>query len=51
MQVQQNIYIQDYRRHSVAVSQRTNDHMQVYMIIMECFRCCLSKENSNSVSL
>ena len=46
MQVQQHIYLQDYRRHSVAVSmeivlyvhavsQRKNDHMQVYIVIME----------------
>ena len=35
MQVQQYIYLQDYSRHSVAVSQRRNDHMQVYIIIME----------------
>ena len=35
MQVQQHIYLQDYRRHSVAVSQRKNDHMNVYIIIME----------------
>ena len=35
MQVQQYIYLQDYRRYSVAVSQRRNDHIQVYMIIME----------------
>ena len=34
MQVQQHIYLEDYRRHSVAVSQRRNDHMQVYIIIM-----------------
>ena len=34
MQVKQHIYLQDYRRHSVAVSQRRNDHMQVYIIIM-----------------
>ena len=38
MQVQQHIYLQDYRRPSVAVSQRKNDHMQVYTIIMECFQ-------------
>ena len=35
MQVQQHIYLQDYRRHSVAVSQRRNDHIQVYIIITE----------------
>ena len=35
MQVQQHIYQQVYRRNSVAVSQRRNDHMQVYIIIME----------------
>ena len=35
MQVKQNIYLQDYRRHLAAVSQRKNDHMQVYIIIME----------------
>ena len=35
MQVQQHIYAKDYRRHSVAVSQRRNDHMQVSIIIME----------------
>ena len=32
---QQHIYLQDYGRHSVAVSQRRNDHMQVYIIIIE----------------
>ena len=32
--VQQHIYLQD-RRDSVAVSQRKNDHMQVYINIME----------------
>ena len=35
MQVQQYIYLQDYRRHSVAVSQRKNDNMQVNIIIVE----------------
>ena len=35
VQVQQHIYLQDCRRHLVAVSQRRNDHMQVYIIIME----------------
>ena len=30
-----NINLQDYRRISVAVSQRRNDHMQVYIITME----------------
>ena len=35
MQVQQHNYLQDYRKHSVAASQRRNDHMQVYIIIME----------------
>ena len=35
VQVQQHIYLQDYRRHSVAVSQRRNDRMQVYIIITE----------------
>ena len=35
MQVKQNIYLQDYRRYSAAVRQRRNDHMQVYIIIME----------------
>ena len=30
-----NIYSQDYIRLSVAVNQRKNDHMQVYIIIME----------------
>ena len=35
MQVQQQIYLQDYKRPSVAVGQRRNDHMQVYIIIME----------------
>ena len=35
MQVQQHIYLRDFRRHSVAASQRRNDHMQVYIIIME----------------
>ena len=29
MQVQQHIYLQDYRRHSVDLSQRRNGHMQV----------------------
>ena len=29
-----NIYLQDYIRRSVAVSQRRNDHMQVHIIIM-----------------
>ena len=43
MQVQQHIYLQDYRRPSVAVSQRKNDHMQVYTIIMECFQMMLIK--------
>ena len=28
-------YLQDYRRHSVAVSQRKNDHTQVYTNRME----------------
>ena len=31
----QQIYLQDYRRHLVAVSQRRNDHMQLDIIIME----------------
>ena len=44
-------YLQYYRRYLVAVSRRRNDHMQVYIIIMECFQCCLSVENSTSVSL
>ena len=35
MQVQQHIYLQDYRRHPVAVSQRRNDHMQVHLVKME----------------
>ena len=35
MQVQQYIYLQDCRRHSVAMSQRGNGHMQVYIIITE----------------
>ena len=35
MQVQQQIYLQDYKRPSVVVSQRRNDHIQVYIIIME----------------
>ena len=35
MQVQQHIYLQDNRTHSVAVSQSRNDHMQVYIFIME----------------
>ena len=35
MQVEQHIYLQDYRRHSVAVGQRRNDRIQVYIIIME----------------
>ena len=51
MQDEQHIYLQDYRRYLVAMSQRRNDHMQVYIIIMECFQFCLSTENSNSVSL
>ena len=34
-QVQQHIYLQDYRRHSVTVSQKRNDHMQVYIFLME----------------
>ena len=33
--VQQHIYLQDYRRHSAAESQRRNDHMQVYINVME----------------
>ena len=33
--VQQHIYLQDYRRHSVAVSQEGNGRMQVYINIME----------------
>ena len=32
MKVQQHIYLQDFIRHSVAVSQRRNDQMQVYII-------------------
>ena len=32
---QQHIYLQDYRGLSVAVSQKRNDHMQVYIIFME----------------
>ena len=32
MQAQQHIYLQDYKRHSVVVSQRRNGHMQVYVI-------------------
>ena len=28
-------YLQDYRRHSVAVGQKMNDCMQVYLVIME----------------
>ena len=28
-------YLQDYKRHSVAVSQRSNDHMQVYIFIID----------------
>ena len=35
MQVQQHIYSQEYKRHSVVVSLMRNDHMQVYTIIME----------------
>ena len=35
MQVQQQIYLQDYRSHLVAVSQRRNDHMQLDIIVME----------------
>ena len=35
MQVQQHIYFQDYRIHSVAVRQRRNDQMQAYRIITE----------------
>ena len=38
MQVQQHIYLEDYRRHSVAVSQRKNDHVQIYIIIMKFFK-------------
>ena len=34
MQVQHYIYLQDNRRHSVAVTQRRNDHMQVYIVII-----------------
>ena len=30
-----NIYLQDYKGHLVAVSQRRNDHRQVYIIMME----------------
>ena len=33
--IKQHIYLQDYRRHAVAMSQRGNDHMQVYINIME----------------
>ena len=33
--VQQYIYLQDNRKYSVAVSQRRNDHMQVYINKME----------------
>ena len=51
MQVQQHIYLQDYTRDSGALSQTRNDHVQTYVIIMECFQCWLSAENSNSVSL
>ena len=35
MQVEQHIYLQDYRRYSVAVGQRRNEHMPVYIVIME----------------
>ena len=35
MQVQRHIYLQDYRRHSVGVNMEKNDHMQVYIVIME----------------
>ena len=35
MQVQQYIYLQDDIRHPVTVSQGRNDHVQVYIIIME----------------
>ena len=35
MQVQQYIYLQDTRKHTAAVSQRRNDHMQVFITIME----------------
>ena len=35
MQVQQHIHWQNYRRNLVAVNQRRNDHMQVYIIIMK----------------
>ena len=30
-----HIYLQGYRRNSVSVSQKRNDHMQVYIVIME----------------
>ena len=35
MLVQQHIYLQDYKTHPIAASLRRNDHMQVYIIIME----------------
>ena len=35
MEVQQHIHLQDYRKHSVAVSQRRNENMQVYITLME----------------
>ena len=34
------------RRHSVAVSQRTNDQMEVYLIVMESFQCCFQSHIS-----
>ena len=35
MQVQQHIYLQDYRRHSVAAIQNRIDRIQVYIIVMK----------------
>ena len=35
VQVQQHIYLRDNKRHSVAMSQRRNNHMHVYVIILE----------------
>ena len=34
MQIEKHIYLQDYVRHSVDLSQGRNDHTQVYIIIM-----------------
>ena len=56
------IYLMDYasstrylftrlRKTFSSFEPKKNDHTQVYIIIMECFQCCLSTENSNSDSL